>query len=176
MLHEFADDAHVLVDLHGGDLCEQVSRFTIAQQIGDAAFDAENLALARCSTRRSSFASARDTLLPPGEAPLAVPASAATPPSPRPAASASSRRRTCAFTSRAYCASPFTSAWSTPRRPSPERRSWPTVTYVWVNAPTDGIYRYRVEPGQRVVAGATLATVEDAFGRRIATVTAPESH
>lgn len=47
ILRDWAGDADVLIDLHGGDLCENVARFTVVPITGDAAFDENNLALAQ---------------------------------------------------------------------------------------------------------------------------------
>src|SRR5262245_26833208 len=48
LLEDWAKDADCFVDLHGGDLCENVSHFTVCQTIGDNAFDERNMALAQC--------------------------------------------------------------------------------------------------------------------------------
>ena len=47
VLNEWAADADCLIDLHGGDLCERVSKFTVVQATDDRAFDAFNLRLAQ---------------------------------------------------------------------------------------------------------------------------------
>ena len=47
-LNDWAADADVLVDLHGGDLCETVSHFMVVQCTGNAAFDQRALTHARC--------------------------------------------------------------------------------------------------------------------------------
>jgi predicted deacylase len=46
VLHEWARDAAVFIDLHGGDLREDVAKFVMCQLTGDAAFDARTTALA----------------------------------------------------------------------------------------------------------------------------------
>jgi predicted deacylase len=56
----------------------------------------------------------------------------------------------------------------------PRRRAPQVITrYLWVAAPANGIYRYAVEPAEKVSKGALLATVEDVYGERIGEVTAP---
>lgn len=47
LLDEWAQDAICLVDLHGGDLREEMARFVVAQTTGDPGFDARQLELAR---------------------------------------------------------------------------------------------------------------------------------
>lgn len=46
VLHEWAKDADVFIDLHGGDLREEVARFVMCQMIGDLEFDKRTRALA----------------------------------------------------------------------------------------------------------------------------------
>src|SRR3546814_3561237 len=41
LLNEWAADADVLIELHGGDLCEDVAPFTVLQLTGDARFRSE---------------------------------------------------------------------------------------------------------------------------------------
>jgi predicted deacylase len=48
LLADWARDAELLIDMHGGDLPTQVAHFTMCQRTGDAAFDAETLAFAAC--------------------------------------------------------------------------------------------------------------------------------
>lgn len=174
VLEEFAADADVLVDLHGGDLCEQVSRFTIAQEIGEPAFDAESLALARCFDAEIVVRLGPEHLAAPG----------------RSTTGRATRRRPAAFAEagriglveeenvRFHLEGVLRIAHRLGMvEAAPPLARTPVVTsrYLWVNTPADGLCRTRVEPGEKVAAGAVLATVEDVFGREIATVTAPES-
>lgn len=46
ILHTWAKDAEVFIDLHGGDLREEVARFVMCQMTGDDDFDARTRALA----------------------------------------------------------------------------------------------------------------------------------
>ncbi|OSJ19441.1 hypothetical protein BST63_02785 [Bradyrhizobium canariense] len=48
LLNEWAGDASLLIDLHGGDLPTQVSYFTMCQLTGNVSFDAETRAFAMC--------------------------------------------------------------------------------------------------------------------------------
>jgi predicted deacylase len=47
LLQDWAGQADLLIDLHGGDLCEVVAPFMVVQCSGDSALDQANLALAR---------------------------------------------------------------------------------------------------------------------------------
>jgi predicted deacylase len=48
LLHEWAADADLLIDMHGGDLQTQVSHFVMCQMTGRRAFDERSRAFARC--------------------------------------------------------------------------------------------------------------------------------
>jgi uncharacterized protein len=48
LLTDWSADAACVVDLHGGDLGEDLMRYSICQMTGDSAFDRRALALARC--------------------------------------------------------------------------------------------------------------------------------
>jgi predicted deacylase len=58
---------------------------------------------------------------------------------------------------------------------APPRRRDPVIAddYLWVPAPDDAFYRYRVEAGQKVGKGMVLAIGENTYGDRIAEVLAP---
>src|SRR5215475_5397158 len=48
LLTDWAKDADLVVDLHGGDLREDVAKFVMCQITGDPAFDAQTRRFARC--------------------------------------------------------------------------------------------------------------------------------
>ena len=58
---------------------------------------------------------------------------------------------------------------------APPRRRAPVIAddYLWVPAPADAFYRYRVEAGQRVAKYMVLAIGENTYGDQIAEVLAP---
>lgn len=172
MLNDFAGDADVLVDLHGGDLCEEVSHFTVAQMTGDPAFDAQNFELAACFDAEIIVRLAPSEMEAPG--------------------------RSCSGRARAGRHAAFAEAGRIGLieeecvrfhfegvlriakhlgmvDTAPEKRRAPFVAerYLWVPAPARGIYRCRMEPGELVAEGTLLATVEDHFGRPINALRAP---
>lgn len=174
VLHEFADDADVLVDLHGGDLCEQVAHFTLAQAIGDPAFDARNLELACCFDAEIVVRLDPSHLDAPG----------------RSCTGRATQRRHAAFAEAGRIglieernvAFHLDGVLRIARLlgivdTAPEPRRSPEIAdrYHWVTAPEDAVYRYLVEPGDKVAAGMTLALAEDVFGRPLAPVVAPAS-
>jgi predicted deacylase len=174
LLNDWAADADCFVDMHGGDLCENVSHFTIAQTIGDAAFDAENFALARC------FDAEIIVRLDPSH--LDAPSRSVT--------GRAGRRQHAAFAEAGRIGlieEPnvlfhFEGALRIAKHlgmidDAPPHRREPVIVdrYLWIPAPADAFYRYRVEAGDRVAKGTVLATGENTYGEILAEVLAPES-
>jgi predicted deacylase len=174
ILHEWSQNADCLIDLHGGDLCETVARFTVAATIGDRRFDDFNLALAR------AFDPDIIVQLPPE-------ASSA------PGRSCSGRaglRRHAAF---AECGSngllddasvAFHVAGVlrvahllgiSATAPPPSGREPALVqTYHWVTADVAGWCRYMTEPCARVSRGQPIAEVLDYGGTVLSRIPAPD--
>jgi predicted deacylase len=172
LLEDWARDADCFVDMHGGDLCENVAHFTVAQMIGDAEFDARNLDLAEC------FDAQIVARLDPSH--LRQPARSCT--------GRAQRRQHAAFAEGGRIGlieeENVTYHFEGVRRiakylgmiedAAPKRRQ-PVIIdrYLWIEAPVDGLYRYAVEPAQKVAKGAVLATAENTYGETLGTVTAP---
>jgi predicted deacylase len=173
LLEDWARDADCLVDMHGGDLCENVAHFAVAQTIGDAAFDARNLALASC------FDPEIVVCLDPAH--LDRPARSCTGRAQRRQHAAFAEGGRIGLIEENNVAYHFDGArriahylGMTDEAPPTRRRPAIIGRYLWIEAPVDGIYRYAVEPAQRVTKGTILATAENSFGEHLATVTAPE--
>ncbi len=174
LLTEWAADADCLVDLHGGDLCENVAHFTVCQTTGRAEFDARNLDLARCFDSELIVVLDSSHLDQPG--------------------------RSCTGRARYFKHAAFAEAgrigmieenniafhYEGVQRiahylgmitaaPPPRREAQLVDRYLWLAAPVDGFYRYRFEVGQRFAAGTLLAIAEDTFGETIAEMRAPEA-
>jgi predicted deacylase len=173
LLDQWAKDADCFIDLHGGDLCENVSHFTVCQTIGDEEFDARNLALAKC------FDAEIVARLDPSF--LDQPARSCTGRARRRQYAAFAEAGRTGLIEEANVAYHFEGVVRVANLlgmidKGPTKRREPVIIdrYLWIPAPVDGIYRYAIEPGQKVAKGALLATVEDTYGDEIATVSAPE--
>ncbi|WP_342641605.1 succinylglutamate desuccinylase/aspartoacylase family protein [Rhodoligotrophos ferricapiens] len=173
-LLDWAKDADCLIDLHGGDLCENVSHFTVAQQTGDEGFDRRNVEIAAC------FDAELIVRLDPSH--LEKPSRSCT--------GRATRRQHAAFAEAgrigiieernvefhlngvlrvAQLLGMITSA------PPKSREPVFVDEYLWVPAPQDGFYRYKVNPGQKIERGEVLAIAENTFGDAIGEVRAPAS-
>jgi len=174
LLDEWAADADCLIDMHGGDLCENVSHFTVCQTIGDEGFDAHNMALACC------FDSELIVRLDPSH--LKAPGRSCTGRATRGQHAAFSEAGRIGLIEEANVDFHFEGVLRVAKylgmiesAPPPRREPQIVERYLWLEAPVDGFYRYRVEAGQRVSAGTVLAIAENTFGQVIGEVVAPES-
>ncbi|WP_170984330.1 succinylglutamate desuccinylase/aspartoacylase family protein [Rhodoligotrophos defluvii] len=174
LLDDWARDADCFIDLHGGDLCENVAHFTVAQQIGDEAFDRRNVEIAACFDAELIVRLAPSHLEKPG----------------RSCTGRATRRQHAAFAEAgrigiieernvefhlngvlrvAQLLGMITSA------PPKSRAPVFVDEYLWIPAPHDGFYRYHVNPGQKVEQGQVLAVAENTYGDRLGDVRAPVS-
>ncbi len=173
LLNGWAKDADCFVDLHGGDLCEEVSHFTVVQRTGDKAFDERNLAIARCFD---------------AEIIASIDPSHMNEPC-RSVSGRAKRRQYAAFAEAGrlglieeeHVAYHFEGLLRllkhlgmTDSAPVKSRQAVIITRYHWIPAPVDGFFRYHIEPGWKVAKGALLATAENTYGEVIARVTAPE--
>jgi predicted deacylase len=174
LLEDWAREADCFVDMHGGDLCENVAHFTVAQMIGDAAFDARNLHLAKC------FDPQIVARLDPSH--LEAPARSCTGRARRRQHAAFAEGGRIGLIEEGNVGYHFEGVQRIAHYlgmvdAAPPRRRQPAIIdrYLWIEAPVDGLYRYAVEPAQAVSKGTLLATAENTYGEKIATVTAPEA-
>jgi predicted deacylase len=173
ILGEWAAEAEVLIDLHGGDLCENVARFSICQMTGDKGHDEAALALARC------FDAEIIAALDPAE--MAAPGRACT------ARARAGRRAVMAEAGANGILDPVSTAYHLngvlnvmtllgmlegPPIPS-TRDQVVTGRYLWIETPRPGLLHARAEPGMRVAEGQILARILDVFGDEIAQIRAP---
>ena len=174
ILTTWAKDAACLIDLHGGDLREEMSRFVVCQETGDPAFDRRNLDLAR------AFGS--DFLVRIDRLDHGLPG--------RSCAARAARRQFAVFAEggshglmpEADVEFHLTGVLGVAAelgmlgaRPIPAHRPIELTQYRFLEAPADGWCRTLVRAGDSVEAGAALAEIRDSMGLPRAVLTAPES-
>jgi predicted deacylase len=173
LLNDWAADADCFVDMHGGDLCENVSHFTVCQQTGDPAFDARNLALARC------FDAELIVRLDPSH--LDQPGRSCTGRARRGQHAAFAESGRIGLIEEANVIFHVEGVLRIAHRlgiiPSaPPQRRQPVLIgrYLWMKAPADAVYRYRVAAGDKVAKGTVVAVAENTYGEKVADVVAPD--
>lgn len=173
ILNDWAADADVLIDLHGGDLCERVVPFTVVPTTDDAALDAVNLALARAFDPAVIVRLPHVQLDQPGrscsgrarQGRRAVFAEAGA----NGLLDADSVRYHMAGVQRVA-----TYLGMLPQTAPPGLGQTMVATaYHWLQAGAEGWCDYAVEPGDAVQRGQTLATITDFAGRLAEILVAP---
>lgn len=173
ILTSWAEDATCLIDLHGGDLREEMSRFVVCQETGDPVFDRRNLDLAR------SF---RSDFLVRLRAPGGLPGRSCT--------ARAARRQLAVFAEGgSHGLMPDADVefhldgvlgvaaelGMLGARPTPGYLPIELTQYRFLDAPAGGWCRTLVRAGDPVEAGTVLAEIRDSMGLPRATLTAPES-
>ena len=174
ILNTWAKDADCLIDLHGGDLREEMARFVVCQFTGEASFDQRNLELAR------SFQP--DFLVRLDASHLGRPGRSCT---------ARAARRELAVFAEGGSHGLMTEAevgfhldgvlgvaadlGMLRSAALPTRGPTELTRYRFLEAPAEGWCRTIVKAGDRVEAGAPLAQIRDSMGLPRVTLTAPES-
>ncbi len=175
ILGEWAQEAEVLIDLHGGDLCENVAKFSICQMTGDSAYDEQSLALARCFDAETIAA------LDPAD--MAAPGRACT------GRARAGRLAVMAESGANGLLDPVCIAFHLngvlnvmsllgmiDGPPIPATRDQVVARrYLWIETPKPGLLHARAEPGMRVAKGQLLARLTDLFGDEIGEIRAPEA-
>lgn len=173
LLNDWAHDAQCFVDLHGGDLCEQVAHFMVVQRTGDQAFDEQNLEIAHC------FDAEIIAAIDPSH--LDQPARSVTGRAKRRQLAAFAEAGRIGLIEEANVAFHLDGLLRLMKHlgmagtaPAKSREPVIITRYHWIPAPVDGFYRYHVEPGQKVAKGTLMATAENTYGEVIAEVPAPQ--
>lgn len=172
ILNEWAADADCLVDLHGGDLCEEVSRFTVVPTTGDPEFDNFNISLGKAFDPQIVVCLPPDGLDQPG----------------RSCSGRAMQRKHAAFaeagahglvdeTSVAFHANGVLRIAQLlgmiAKAPALSGSPFFADEYHWVPTEVDGWYTALVVPDEAVEEGQLIATVSDYSGRLLQQVKSP---
>jgi uncharacterized protein len=175
LLYEWAPDADVYVDLHGGDLREEVAKFVMFQRVGDSEIDAERAEMANCFDADFVVGLEAHHLGSPGRA-ITARASIGR----HGVMSEAGAHGIVDVVSVEYHVNGVLSLAKLlgmiDRPPLPCSRDHIACDrYLWVPCTADGFLRCTVEPGERVVRGQTLGVLHDVFGTPAGQIVAPES-
>lgn len=170
--NEWAEGADCYIDLHGGDLRENVSKFVMFQPTGDAQNDAFKERLARCFDAEIVMALPLSLIEAPGRPPTGFARQGRV--SIMSEAGANGIRDEVSI---AYHVGGVLNIAGVlgiiDREPFFERARILCRDYLWVESPVAGEFSPLIEPGDRVTAGQDLGPILDLFGQQIGNVRSP---
>jgi predicted deacylase len=175
LLFDWAGDADLHVDLHGGDLREEVSRFVMFQRTGSAADDARRERLARCFDADIVMGFAPDHMERPGRALTAL--ARAGHDGVMSEAGANGRLDEVSITYHVNGVTNLARALGmTDGAAVPAARANVLChDYLWITCPEDGFFHGEVVPATAVEAGQRLGVLRDVHGRALAELCAPKA-
>jgi len=170
--NKWALEADCTIDLHGGDLREQVAKFVMFQRGGDGATEAAGLRLARCFDAEIVMGLPPELMQSTGRAPTGF-----------------ARQGRMAIMSEAggggvrdevsiryhvdgvlNVAAALGILDTVPRF---RRARQLCHDYLWVDCPATGQFYPDIEPGDHVTKGQILGVIRDFFGRQLGSIIAP---
>ncbi len=175
IMSEWCAGTDVYIDMHGGDLRENVSKFVLFQQMDDPKADDKARQMAMCFDADIILGLPRDYMQRSGRPPTAF-----------------ARQNRVALVSEAgsnglldeeAISFHVEGALNVARRlgiiesPLSQCRNARALCgeYIWVYSPKDGEFHADVEPGELVKKNQRLGTVRNLFGDTLAEITAPEA-
>lgn len=173
LLHDWANDAVALIDLHGGDIGEAQQPFVIFQRTGDPSADAQHEAVARCFETDFLVGLEPELMEKPGRCCTALARMG------RVGLVAECGDNGVMDASAvgwhadgvAGVAQLFGMLPATPKKPRPAQFVMPG--YGFLRAPCDGLVYFLCKAGARVRQGQVVAEVHDDLRRPLAEVAAP---
>lgn len=175
IMSEWCVDADCYVDMHGGDLRENVAKFTIYQRTGDIALGALARQMAMCFDSDIVVGLPHSHMRNLGRPPTGFAA--------RGRLAIMSEAGANGLMDEESVQYHVDGVLNVARTlgildtPSTEfrRARIPCDDYIWVTSATDGEFHAEVEPGDRICKNQRLGTIRDLFGYTLSEITAPES-
>ncbi|MGZ2459819.1 putative deacylase [Rhizobium anhuiense] len=173
VLNEWVKEADCYIDMHGGDLKEKVSWFTIFQRTGDDEFDAAARNIAMCFNSDIVLALGPEYMKRPGRPPTACAL--------RKQVAIMTEAGSNGLLSEHDISFHVEGVLNVARllgiidsQPSSATNGRSLCdSYIWVECPSDGDFHAEVEPGAIVRQGQRLGFVRDVFGESLVEVFAP---
>jgi predicted deacylase len=175
LLFDWAGDADLHVDLHGGDLREAVSHFVMFQRTGAADDDARRQRLARCFDADIAVGFGPEHLARPGRALSALARVGRDGVMSEAGANGRIDEACVAFHLNGVLnlARALGMIGGTP---SPAARANVLChDYLWIACPRDGFFHAEVEPAEAVAEGQRLGVLHDVYGSELAELRAPQA-
>lgn len=175
LISDWAAGADVLVDMHGGDLRENVSRFVMFQRTGQPQTDALHEALAKCFDANLVVGFDPDHMERPGRSFTALAklgrAGVMSEAGANGIIDEVSVQYHLSGVLNIACLLGMIPGPAVP----PTRAQRACSRYVWVPCPVDGLFYPVIEPNDYVVRGQRLGQMRDVFGRVLGELVSPET-
>lgn len=175
IMGEWCKGADCYIDMHGGDLREDVSKFSIYQHTSDALIDHQGRQMASCFDAEIVIGLPPSHMQKPGRPPTGFAGQGRLALMSEAGATGIMDEESIAFHVEGVLniartlgilkepLSPFT------------RARVQCNEYLWVDSPVDGEFHAEIESGQRVRQHQRLGTIRNLFGDVLATINAPET-
>lgn len=173
LTREWCADADCYLDMHGGDLREQVSRFVMFQRTPDSALEARGREMALCFDADLVVGLPRTLMEAPGRPPTAFASLGKLSVMTEAGGNGRLDEDSIAYhLNGALNVARALGILDTPPAPFKNRRVV-CEDYLWVGTPVDGEFHAEVEPAEEVVEGQRVGTIRSLFGETLAEIHAP---
>jgi len=175
IVNDWSLGAECYVDLHGGDLRENVSRFAMFQRTGDRLLDANREALASCFDADIIVGLPEALMQKCGRPPTGLARLGRTAIMSEAGANGIIDDESVLFHLEGVVG--IAAMLGMLKRPAAKFKRSRVLCeeYLWVEAPVQGQYYPSVEPAMKVKEGQRLGIMRDFFGRDLAEIVAPQS-
>lgn len=170
--NEWAAGADCYIDLHGGDLRENVSKFVMFQRTDDTEADALRERLARCFDAEIVMALPKKLMEQPGRPPTGFARQGRIAIMPEAGANGM-RDEVCINYHVDGVLNIAGELGIVERKPQFNRARVLCQDYLWVESPAAGQFTPLIEPGDAVVKGQDLGPIHDLFGQHVGNVFSP---
>ncbi|MEQ9396035.1 succinylglutamate desuccinylase/aspartoacylase family protein [Haliea sp.] len=171
---EWAENANVLLDLHGGDMDEQMTRYVVVQHTGDEALDKRIMDVAACFETELVVALAHESMGKPGRCCTALGSIGKVGLVAEAGDFGMTDQASVKWHQNGILAVARLLGMLDGESKRPARQI-SLDSYEWIEAPASGIIEKDFAPGDWVEAGMNIGTVRDFYGRKKADIKAPQS-
>ncbi|MBY3165414.1 succinylglutamate desuccinylase [Rhizobium laguerreae] len=175
IVNEWTPGSDCYVDMHGGDLREQVSKFVLYQRRNDKEFDEQARRLAMCFDSEIVLGLPQSYLARPGRPPTAFARGNRVALMSEAGSNGLADEETISFHVNGVLNIARTMGILDSPAYSYRNARLICDDYVWVHSPVHGEFHAEIEPGRRVEKGQRLGSFRNFFGETLAEINTPSS-